>query len=76
VALFHTTHQLEYGLEFYLNRPAQKYESGEVPRDGHVLVASQNSSTQFSDLLRGRKVSFLTAIPAQKLELYWVGPGD
>ncbi len=76
VVLFHTPRQLEYGLEFYLNRPAQKYENGQVPMDGHVLVATQNSSAQFSDLLHGRKVSFLTAIPAQKLELYWVGPGN
>jgi hypothetical protein len=76
VSLFHTTRQLEYGLGFYLNRPMQKYENGEMPRDGHVLVTAQNSSAQVSDLLRGRKVSFLTAIPAQKLELYWVGPGN
>jgi 4-amino-4-deoxy-L-arabinose transferase-like glycosyltransferase len=76
VALFHTTRQLEYGLGFYLNRPMQKYENGQVPRDGHVLVTAQNSSAQFSDLLRGRKVSFLTSIPAQKLELYWVAPGN
>jgi len=76
VALFHATRQLEYGLGFYLNRPVQKYENGQVPRDGHVLVATQNSWAQFSDLLHGRKVSFLTAIPAQKLELYWVGPGN
>ena len=41
VALFHTTRQLEYGLGFYLNRPAQPYESGQVPRVGHVLVAGQ-----------------------------------
>ena len=47
-----------------------------VPRDGHVLVAVQNSEAQFSDLSRGRKLSFLTSIPAQKLELYWVGPSN
>src|SRR6266404_2147664 len=74
VALFHATRQLEYGLGFYLNRPVERYENGQVPSDGHVLVAVQNSEAQFSDLLRGRKLSFLTSIPAQKLELYWVGP--
>ncbi len=76
VALFHTNRQLEYGLEFYLNRPAQRYENGPVPRDGHVLIVAQNLPDQFGDLLRGRKVSFLTRIPAQKLDLYWVGPGN
>jgi 4-amino-4-deoxy-L-arabinose transferase-like glycosyltransferase len=76
VALFHATRQLEYGLGFYLNRPVERYENGQVPSDGHVLVAVQNSEAQFSDLLRGRKLSFLTSIPAQKLDLYWVGPLD
>jgi 4-amino-4-deoxy-L-arabinose transferase-like glycosyltransferase len=76
VALFHANRQTEYGLGFYLNRPVERYENGQVPRDGHVLVAVQNSEAQFSNLLRGRKLSFLTSIPAQKLELYWVGPGN
>ena len=76
VALFQTNRQLEYGLGFYLNRPPQRYENGQVPRDGHVLVATQNSEAQFGDLLRGRRLSFLTSIPAQKLELYWVGPSN
>ena len=76
VALFHANRQTEYGLGFYLNRPVERYENGQVPSEGHVLVAAQNSEAQFSDLLRGRKLSFLTSIPAQKLDLYWVGPGD
>lgn len=76
VALFHTNRQLEYGLEFYLNRPVQRYEIGQVPRDGHVLVILRNSTDEYGDLLRGRKVSFLTSIPAQKLDLYWVGPAS
>jgi 4-amino-4-deoxy-L-arabinose transferase-like glycosyltransferase len=76
VALFRANRQLEYGLGFYLNRPVERYENGQVPSDAHVLVAVQNSEVQFSDLLRGRKLSFLTSIPAQKLDLYWVGPGD
>jgi 4-amino-4-deoxy-L-arabinose transferase-like glycosyltransferase len=76
VALFHTNRQLEYGLEFYLNRPAERYESRHVPEDGHVLVTAQNSASQFGPLVLGRKVSFLTNIPAQKLDLYWVAPGN
>ena len=76
VALFHANRQLEYGLGFYLNRPVERYEDGQVPTDGHVLVAVQNSEVQFSDLLHGRKMSFLTSIPAQKLDLYWVGPSN
>jgi 4-amino-4-deoxy-L-arabinose transferase-like glycosyltransferase len=74
VALFRTNRQLEYGLEFYLNRPALRYENGQMPRDGHVLVAPQNSAPVHE--LSGRKVTFLTSIPTQKLELYWVGPAN
>jgi 4-amino-4-deoxy-L-arabinose transferase-like glycosyltransferase len=73
VALYHASREVEYGLEFYLNRPTQRYEGGQVPREGHVLVAARDSEAQFSEYLKGRKVSYLTAIPAQKLEIYWVG---
>jgi hypothetical protein len=73
VALYRVNRQQEYGLEFYLNRPASRYENGQVPGADHVLVAAANSQAQFSDYVRGRRVSFLTSIPAQKLELYWVG---
>ncbi|MBI3646503.1 MAG: glycosyltransferase family 39 protein [Acidobacteriales bacterium] len=76
VALYHASRQQEYGLEFYLNRRALRYEGGQAPREGHVLVVAQNSQAQFGEFLRGRKVSYLTSIPAQKLELYWVGPSQ
>jgi len=73
VGLFHVSRVEEYGLDFYLNRPVQKYENGEVPAEAHVLVAAANTEPQFRALLDGRKVSYLTSIPEQKLELYWVG---
>ncbi|HWZ83001.1 MAG TPA: glycosyltransferase family 39 protein [Terriglobales bacterium] len=76
VALFHTSRQLEYGLEFYLNRPVERYEIGQVPNDGHVLVILQNSTDDYGNLVRGRKVSFLTSLPEQKLSLYWVAPAN
>ena len=74
VALFHASRHVEYGLEFYLNRPALRYENGQMPRDGHVLVAPQNSMPVHE--LSGRKVTFLTSIPAQKLDLFWIAPAD
>jgi 4-amino-4-deoxy-L-arabinose transferase-like glycosyltransferase len=73
VALFHIGRVQEYGLEFYLNRPAEKYEDGNIPAAAHVLVAPQNTQTQVAQLVPGRRVSYLTSIPAQKLDLYWVG---
>src|SRR5271157_4536987 len=73
IALYHINRVQEYGLEFYLNRPAQPYEGGNVPAAAHVLVAAQGTESQVAQLVPGRRVSYLTSIPAQKLDLYWVG---
>ncbi len=72
VALYHVNRIQEYGLEFYLNRPTKKYDVGEVPAEAHLLVAAPNTLPAFSELLHGRKVSYLSSIPAQKIDLYWV----
>ena len=73
IALYHINRVQEYGLEFYLNRPAQSYESGNIPPAAHVLVAAQGTQSQVAQLVPGRRVSYLTSIPAQKVDLYWVG---
>ncbi len=73
IALYHINRVQEYGLEFYLNRPAEKYEEGNIPAADHVLVAPQGTQSQVAQLVAGRRVSYLTSIPAQKLDLYWVG---
>jgi 4-amino-4-deoxy-L-arabinose transferase-like glycosyltransferase len=72
VALYGVSRVEGYGLEFYLNRPVQKYEEDQVPGEAHLLIAAANTELRFEPLLDGRKVSYLTSIPAQKLELYWV----
>jgi 4-amino-4-deoxy-L-arabinose transferase-like glycosyltransferase len=73
IALYHLNRVQEYGLEFYLNRPAQPYESGNVPAAAHVVVAAQGTQSQVEQLVPGRRVSYLTNLPAQKVDLYWVG---
>ena len=73
IAIYQINRSQEYGLEFYLNRPAQDYEVGDVPAEAHVLVAAQNTQPRVAQLVPGRRVSYLTSIPAQKLDLYWVG---
>jgi 4-amino-4-deoxy-L-arabinose transferase-like glycosyltransferase len=73
IALYHINRVQEYGLEFYLNRAAQPYESGNIPEAAHVLVAAQGTQSQVAQLVAGRRVSYLTSIPAQKVDLYWVG---
>jgi 4-amino-4-deoxy-L-arabinose transferase-like glycosyltransferase len=72
VALYRVSRVEEYGLEFYLNRPTQKYDEGQIPEDAHLLVAASGAGAGFKSMIDGRKVSYLTSIPAQKLELYWV----
>jgi 4-amino-4-deoxy-L-arabinose transferase-like glycosyltransferase len=73
IVFYHINRVQEYGLEFYLNRPAQPYESGNVPAAAHVLVAAQGTQSQVAQLVPGRRVSLKASIPAQKLDLYWVG---
>jgi hypothetical protein len=73
IALYHINRVREYGLEFYLNRPAVKYEEGNIPAADHVLVAAQGTQSQVAQLVPGRRVSLKASIPAQKLDLYWVG---
>ena len=73
IALYHINRLQEYGLEFYLNRPAEKYESGNIPVAPHVLVAPQGAQVEAAALVPGRRVSYLTSIPAQRVDLFWVG---
>lgn len=73
VALYHLSRVQEYGLEFYLDRPARPYESGTIPAQAHVLVAAQDTQAQITQLVPGRRVSYLMSIPAQKVDVYWVG---
>ncbi|MFZ3341408.1 MAG: glycosyltransferase family 39 protein [Terriglobales bacterium] len=72
VALYHVSRVQQYGLDFYLDRPTQAYDEGNVPSEPHLLVAAPDAQSAFSALIPGRKVSYLTSIPAQKLALYWV----
>jgi len=73
IALYHINRVQEYGLEFYLNRPAQKYEDGNIPAAAHVVVAAQGTQSQVAQLVPERRVSYLTGIRTQKVDLYWVG---
>jgi 4-amino-4-deoxy-L-arabinose transferase-like glycosyltransferase len=73
VALYRVNRIEQYGLEFYLNRPALSYDNGSIPAEAHVVVAVQGTQSQVAQLVPGRRVSYLTSIPAQKLDVYWVG---
>jgi len=72
IAIYKVSRQQEYGLEFYLNRPVQPYETGGIPSGAHIVVAGQGTQAKVAQMVAGRRVSYLTSIPAQKLDLYWV----
>jgi 4-amino-4-deoxy-L-arabinose transferase-like glycosyltransferase len=75
IATYHVNRSQEYGLEFYLNldRPAQSYDKGDIPAPDHVLVAAHNTQLQVAELVPGRRVSYLTSIQEQGVDVYWVG---
>jgi 4-amino-4-deoxy-L-arabinose transferase-like glycosyltransferase len=73
IALYHLNRVQQYGLEFYLNRQTQNYESGTIPAAAHVVVAAHGTQSQVVQAVAGRRVSYLTTIPEQKLDLYRVG---
>ena len=73
IALYHVNRVTQYGLEFYLDRPAQSYDKEDIPEAAHVLVAAHGTQVEVAQLVPGRRVSYLTSVPAQKLDLYWVG---
>ena len=72
IAVYGTNREQEYGLEFYLNRPAQRYALGQIPAQAHVLVMTRNALEGFMPRLPGRKISYLTHIAAQNLDVYYV----
>jgi 4-amino-4-deoxy-L-arabinose transferase-like glycosyltransferase len=73
LAIYRINRVQQYGLEFYLNRPAQAYDTGDIPSEPHILVAKQNTQLEAATVVAGRRVSYLSSIPSQKLDLYWVG---
>jgi hypothetical protein len=38
-----------------------------------VLAAAQSTQVEVAGLVPGRRVSYLTSVQAQKVDLYWVG---
>ncbi len=72
LAVYGTNREQEYGLEFYFNRPVQRYAFGQVPSQAHVLIMTRNALEGFMPRLPGRKVSYLTHLLSQNLDLYYV----
>jgi 4-amino-4-deoxy-L-arabinose transferase-like glycosyltransferase len=72
VAVFNARREVEYGLNFYRNRPIPRYERDGVPGTDHVVVAKQGSGDAVQALVTGGKVMRLGEFPPQRLEFFRV----
>jgi 4-amino-4-deoxy-L-arabinose transferase-like glycosyltransferase len=74
VAVFHASRNVEYGLAFYRNHEVYRYDRGEIPAEGHIVIAPEGSQGELETLVAGRRVSHIGSYPPQHLEFYWVFP--
>jgi 4-amino-4-deoxy-L-arabinose transferase-like glycosyltransferase len=73
LAVFHTSREVEYGLQFYRNQPVSRYELGGIPPGEHLVVGPAGSQKGIARKVPGRRVSYLGDFNAQGLEYFWVG---
>jgi 4-amino-4-deoxy-L-arabinose transferase-like glycosyltransferase len=73
LAVYGVPRELEYGLTFYRNQAAARYEAGSVPAEEHLLVAPGNWKANVSARTAGRRVLLLGHYAPQNVDYYWVG---
>jgi 4-amino-4-deoxy-L-arabinose transferase-like glycosyltransferase len=72
LAVFGVPREMEYGLTFYRNQTAVRYESGVVPTSEHLLIAPSTWNVNVVDKTSGRRVLFLGSYAPQNVDYYWV----
>jgi 4-amino-4-deoxy-L-arabinose transferase-like glycosyltransferase len=72
LAVFGVPREMEYGLNFYRNQAAARYESGAVPSEEHLLVAPAAWKVNVAERTAGRRVLFLRNYAPQDVDYYWV----
>jgi 4-amino-4-deoxy-L-arabinose transferase-like glycosyltransferase len=72
LAVAGVSRETQFGLTFYRNQIIDRYESGEVPADEHLVVAPEGSQTAIAKQVAGRRVSYLGSFAPQGLDYYWV----
>src|SRR5579864_4216175 len=72
LAVCGASREVEFGLVFYRDQVVSRYETGNVPRAEHLLVALHSWKPNVNDLTRGRRVSFLGHYAPQNVDYYWV----
>jgi 4-amino-4-deoxy-L-arabinose transferase-like glycosyltransferase len=73
VAVCGTSRELEFGLVFYRNQSIARYESGNFPREEHLLVAAASWKPNVTEWTAGRRILLLGHYAPQNLDYYWVG---
>jgi 4-amino-4-deoxy-L-arabinose transferase-like glycosyltransferase len=72
LAVAGVSRETEFGLAFYRNQVIDRYESGEIPADEHLVVSPEGSQTAIAKQVAGRRVSYLGSFAPQGLDYYWV----
>ena len=72
IAVCGTPREIEYGLAFYRNQIVARYETGNIPLEEHLVVATPEWKSNVIEWTAGRRLSFLGHYEPQKLDYYWV----
>jgi 4-amino-4-deoxy-L-arabinose transferase-like glycosyltransferase len=72
LAVYGVSREMEFGLTFYRNQTAMRYESGNIPAEEHLLVAPASWKVNVAKQTAGRRVLFLGHYAPQGVDYYWV----
>jgi 4-amino-4-deoxy-L-arabinose transferase-like glycosyltransferase len=72
LAVFHVRRETEFGLAFYRNQIIDRYETGEIPQEEHIVVTATGSHEELITHLAGRRVLYLGSFAPQRLDYYWI----
>ncbi len=73
VAVYGVPREMEYGLTFYHNQTAVRYERDDIPTGEHLLVAPATWKVNVAKETAGRRALFLGYYAPQNVDYYWVG---
>ena len=72
LAVYGVSREMEYGLTFYRNQTAVRYEAGSIPAGEHLLVAPETWRVNVAIKTSGRRLLFLGNYAPQDVDYYWV----
>jgi 4-amino-4-deoxy-L-arabinose transferase-like glycosyltransferase len=73
LAVYGVDREMEYGLTFYRNQTAVRYERDSVPAEEHLLVAPATWKVNVAKETTGRRVLLLGYYAPENVDYYWVG---